>query len=86
MCVVCVCVQLGDLSWLTGSAKVPFILVPAECAGKFHMAPPASVDLVGSYPLGTCVKPRITVDLAVTIPAVRHSSDNNKSRDAVVLQ
>ncbi|KAK0147285.1 Nucleolar protein 6 [Merluccius polli] len=62
-------VELGDLSWLTGSAKVPFILVPAECAGKFHMAPPASVDLVGSYPLGTCVKPRVTVDLAVTIPA-----------------
>lgn len=35
------------------------------------MAPPASVDLIGSYPLGTCTKPHIVVDLAVTIPAVR---------------
>lgn len=34
------------------------------------MAPPASVDLIGSYPLGTCTKPRVMVDLAVTIPAV----------------
>uniref|UniRef100_A0A8D3DKR0 Nucleolar protein 6 n=1 Tax=Scophthalmus maximus TaxID=52904 RepID=A0A8D3DKR0_SCOMX len=44
--------------------------------GKFHMAPPASVDLIGSYPLGTCTKPRIVVDLAVTIPAdVLHPKD-----------
>lgn len=35
------------------------------------MAPPASVDLIGSYPLGTCTKPRVIVDLAVTIPAVK---------------
>lgn len=34
------------------------------------MAPPASVDLIGSYPLGTCSKPRVTVDIAVTIPVV----------------
>lgn len=34
------------------------------------MAPPASVDLIGSYPLGTCSKPRVMVDLAVTIPVV----------------
>lgn len=34
------------------------------------MAPPPSVDLIGSYPLGTCTKPRVIVDLALTIPAV----------------
>ncbi|KAL6114361.1 nol6 [Pungitius sinensis] len=62
-------VELSDLSWLSGAVKVPFLLVPKTTKGKFHMAPPASVNLIGSYPLGTCTKPRITVDLAVTIPA-----------------
>lgn len=37
------------------------------------MTPPASIDLIGSYPLGTCTKPRVVVDLAVTIPAVSPS-------------
>uniref|UniRef100_A0A665T5Y7 Nucleolar protein 6 n=1 Tax=Echeneis naucrates TaxID=173247 RepID=A0A665T5Y7_ECHNA len=56
--------------------KVPFLLVPKTTKGKFHMAPPTSVDLIGSYPLGTCTKPRVVVDLAVTIPAnVLHPKD-----------
>ncbi|KAM3867565.1 nucleolar protein 6 [Diretmus argenteus] len=69
-------VELSDLSWLSGEVKVPFLLVPKASKGKFHMAPPTSVDLIGSYPLGTCTKPRITVDLTVTIPAdVLHPKD-----------
>lgn len=64
------CVQVSDLSWLSSAVKVPFLLVPKTTKGKFHMAPPASIDLIGSYPLGTCTKPRVMVDLAVTIPAV----------------
>ncbi|TNN67007.1 Nucleolar protein 6 [Liparis tanakae] len=69
-------VELSDLSWLTSAVQVPFLLVPNATKGKFHMAPPASVDLIGSYPLGTCTKPRITVDLAVTIPAdILHPKD-----------
>uniref|UniRef100_A0A8C4IX76 Nucleolar protein 6 n=1 Tax=Dicentrarchus labrax TaxID=13489 RepID=A0A8C4IX76_DICLA len=69
-------VEVSDLSWLSGAVKVPFLLVPKATKGKFHMAPPASVDLIGSYPLGTCTKPRIMVDLAVTIPAdVLHPKD-----------
>uniref|UniRef100_A0A4W6G8X9 Nucleolar protein 6 n=1 Tax=Lates calcarifer TaxID=8187 RepID=A0A4W6G8X9_LATCA len=65
-----------DLSWLSGAVKVPFLLVPKTTKGKFHMAPPASVDLIGSYPLGTCTKPRVMVDLAVTIPPdVLHPKD-----------
>uniref|UniRef100_H3CDV3 Nucleolar protein 6 n=1 Tax=Tetraodon nigroviridis TaxID=99883 RepID=H3CDV3_TETNG len=69
-------VEVSDLSWLSGAAKVPFLLVPTTTKGKFHMSPPASVDLIGSYPLGTCTKPRVVVDLAVTIPAdVLHSKD-----------
>ncbi|XP_032434833.1 LOW QUALITY PROTEIN: nucleolar protein 6 [Xiphophorus hellerii] len=69
-------VEVSDLSWLSGTVKVPFLLVPKVTKGKFHMAPPASVDLIGSYPLGTCVKPHIKVDLAATIPAdVLHPKD-----------
>lgn len=62
--------QVSDLSWLAGAVKVPFLLVPKTTKGKFHMAPPSSIDLIGSYPLGTCTKPHVTVDLAVTIPNV----------------
>lgn len=69
-------VEVNDLSWLSGSVKVPFLLVPKTTKGKFHMAPPASVDLIGSYPLGTCSKPRVMVDLAVTIPVdILHPKD-----------
>lgn len=67
----CFFLQMSDLSWLSESGiDVPFILVPEETKGKFHMEPPESVDLIGSYPLGSCIKPRVSVDLAVTIPAV----------------
>ncbi|XP_070820091.1 nucleolar protein 6 [Chaetodon trifascialis] len=69
-------VEVSDLSWLSSEVKVPFLLVPKTTKGKFHMAPPASVDLIGSYPLGTCTKPCVMVDLAVTIPAdVLHPKD-----------
>lgn len=69
-------VEVNDLSWLSGAVKVPFLLMPKTTKGKFHMAPPASIDLIGSYPLGTCTKPQIMVDLAVTIPAdVLHPKD-----------
>uniref|UniRef100_A0A4W5P9S1 Nucleolar protein 6 n=1 Tax=Hucho hucho TaxID=62062 RepID=A0A4W5P9S1_9TELE len=69
-------VELSDLSWLSGGVKVPFVLVPKAAKGKFHMAPPKSVTIMGSYPLGTCTKPGISVDLAVAIPAdVLHPKD-----------
>ncbi|CAJ1068522.1 nucleolar protein 6 [Xyrichtys novacula] len=69
-------VEVSDLSWLSDAVKVPFLLVPSITKGKFHMAPPASIDLIGSYPLGTCTKPHIVVDLAVTIPAeILHPKD-----------
>ncbi|KAK2911723.1 hypothetical protein QQF64_027542 [Cirrhinus molitorella] len=61
-------VELDDISWLIG-VEVPVVFVPPKAKGRFHMEPPASVDLVGSYPLGTCIKPKVCVDLAVTIPA-----------------
>uniref|UniRef100_A0A9R1SEN8 Nucleolar protein 6 n=2 Tax=Cyprinus carpio TaxID=7962 RepID=A0A9R1SEN8_CYPCA len=68
-------VELDDISWLAG-VEVPFLLVPSTAKGKFHMEPPASISLVGSYPLGTCIKPKVSVDLAVTIPAsILHPMD-----------
>ncbi|XP_028852070.1 nucleolar protein 6 [Denticeps clupeoides] len=67
--------EVSDLSWLS-VVRVPFLLVPNTTKGKFHMKPPASVSLVGSYPLGTCIKPHVSVDLMVTIPAsVLHPMD-----------
>ncbi|KAJ0041623.1 hypothetical protein NL108_010458, partial [Boleophthalmus pectinirostris] len=71
-------VEMADLSWLTGAVKVPFLLVPQTTKGKFHMEPPTSIDLIGSYPLGTCTKPHIVVDLAVIIP-----SDVLQEKDAL---
>ncbi|XP_061584958.1 nucleolar protein 6 [Cololabis saira] len=69
-------VEVNDLSWLSGAVKVPFLLVPKATKGKFHMAPPASVNLIGSYPLDTCITPHIVVDLAATIPGdVLHPKD-----------
>ncbi|XP_077418497.1 nucleolar protein 6 isoform X2 [Vanacampus margaritifer] len=69
-------VEVNDLSWLSSDVKVPILLLPKTQKGKFHMASPASVDLIGSYPLGTCTKPRVVVDLTVTIPAdILHPKD-----------
>ncbi|XP_061762246.1 nucleolar protein 6 [Nerophis ophidion] len=69
-------VEVNDLSWLSSAVKVPIPLLPKTLKGKFHMAPPPSIDTIGSYPLGTCTKPRVVVDLAVTIPAtILHSKD-----------
>nr|XP_057926598.1 nucleolar protein 6 [Doryrhamphus excisus] len=69
-------VEVNDLSWLSGAVKVPILLLPKTQKGKFHMAPPASIDVIGSYPLGTCTKPHVVVDLAVTIPTdILHGKD-----------
>ncbi|XP_037114528.1 nucleolar protein 6 [Syngnathus acus] len=69
-------VEIHDLSWLSNDVKVPILLLPKTQKGKFHMAPPASIDLIGSYPLGTCTKPRVIVDLTVTMPAdILHPKD-----------
>ncbi|XP_077571803.1 nucleolar protein 6 [Stigmatopora nigra] len=61
-------VEVNNLSWLSNNVKVPIILVPKTDRGNFHMAPPASIDLIGSYPLGTCTRPRVVVDMVATIP------------------
>ncbi|XP_069043565.1 nucleolar protein 6 [Lepisosteus oculatus] len=73
--------ELCDQSWLPGGVKVPFLQVPQAVKGRFRMAPPASVSLVGSYPLRTCTKPHATVDLAVTMPPeILQQKDNLNQR------
>lgn len=50
--------------------QVPFLQVPFSVKGKFRFVPPTELKVVGSYLLGTCIKPEINVDVAVTMPRV----------------
>lgn len=65
-----VCSQLTDQAWLSKDVKVPFLQVPFSVKGRFHFVPPAELKVVGSYLLGTCIRPEINVDIAVTMPRV----------------
>lgn len=65
-----VCSQLTDQAWLSKDVKVPFLQVPFNVKGRFHFVPPSELKVVGSYLLGTCVRPEINVDIAVTMPRV----------------
>ncbi|XP_063151962.1 nucleolar protein 6 [Candoia aspera] len=60
--------DITDQSWLPKGVKVPFLQVPFKVKGKFHFLPPAEVKVVGSYLLGTCIKPEVNVDVAVIMP------------------
>lgn len=62
--------QLTDQAWLPKGVKVPFLQVPFSVKGKFRFVPPTELKVVGSYLLGTCIKPEINVDVAVTMPRV----------------
>uniref|UniRef100_K7G936 Nucleolar protein 6 n=1 Tax=Pelodiscus sinensis TaxID=13735 RepID=K7G936_PELSI len=73
--------DLTDQSWLPKGVKVPFLQVPFGVKGKFRFLPPAAVKVVGSYLLGTCIKPEINVDVAVTMPrAVLQDKDHLNQR------
>uniref|UniRef100_A0A7M4FBZ1 Nucleolar protein 6 n=1 Tax=Crocodylus porosus TaxID=8502 RepID=A0A7M4FBZ1_CROPO len=60
--------DITDQTWLPKHVRVPLLQVPFGVKGKFHFLPPAAVKVVGSYLLGTCIKPEINVDVAVTMP------------------
>ncbi|KAM5298741.1 nucleolar protein 6 isoform 2-T2 [Ctenodactylus gundi] len=60
--------ELTDQSWLPAGVQVPLHQVPYTVKGSFRFLPPAQVTVVGSYLLGTCVRPDINVDMAVTMP------------------
>ncbi|XP_073474509.1 nucleolar protein 6 [Aquarana catesbeiana] len=73
--------DLVDQTWLPKNVKVPFLQAPYQVKGKFHFRPPTSIKVVGSYLLGTCIKPEINVDLAVTIPQeILQEKDNLNQR------
>ncbi|NWZ30687.1 NOL6 protein, partial [Asarcornis scutulata] len=73
--------DLTDQSWLPRDVKVPFLQVPFNVKGKFRFLPPAQLSVVGSYLLGTCIKPEINVDVAVTMPReVFQDKDNLNQR------
>ncbi|XP_041363671.1 nucleolar protein 6-like [Gigantopelta aegis] len=60
---------LSDTRWLEKKGlQVPVIQEPKSRKGNFHFLAPRSVEVVGSFLLGTCIKPGVHVDLAVTMP------------------
>lgn len=63
--------QLTDQAWLPAGVRVPLHQVPYTVKGCFRFLPPAQVTVVGSYLLGTCIRPDINVDVALTMPKVR---------------
>ncbi|NWW10874.1 NOL6 protein, partial [Oreocharis arfaki] len=73
--------ELTDQAWLSKDVKVPFLQVPFSVKGRFHFVPPAELKVVGSYLMGTCVRPEINVDIAVTMPReIFQDKDNLNQR------
>uniref|UniRef100_A0A8D2MV52 Nucleolar protein 6 n=1 Tax=Zonotrichia albicollis TaxID=44394 RepID=A0A8D2MV52_ZONAL len=73
--------ELTDQAWLSEGVKVPFLQVPFSVKGRFRFVPPAELKVVGSYLLGTCVRPEINVDIAVTMPReIFQDKDNLNQR------
>uniref|UniRef100_A0A8C2UM31 Nucleolar protein 6 n=1 Tax=Chinchilla lanigera TaxID=34839 RepID=A0A8C2UM31_CHILA len=60
--------ELTDQTWLPAGVRVPLHQVPYAVKGSFRFLPPAQVTVVGSYLLGTCTRPDINVDMALTMP------------------
>nr|XP_004658431.2 nucleolar protein 6 [Jaculus jaculus] len=59
---------LTDQSWLPAGVQVPLHQVPYTVKGSFRFLPPSQVTIIGSYLLGTCIRPDINVDVALTMP------------------
>ncbi|XP_053304284.1 nucleolar protein 6 [Spea bombifrons] len=73
--------DLADQSWLPKSVKVPVLQIPYRVKGRFRFQRPSSIKVVGSYLLGTCIKPEINVDLALTLPReILQEKDNLNQR------
>uniref|UniRef100_A0A8C0B8F3 Nucleolar protein 6 n=1 Tax=Buteo japonicus TaxID=224669 RepID=A0A8C0B8F3_9AVES len=73
--------ELTDQAWLPKGVQVPFLQVPFSVKGKFRFVPPTELKVVGSYLLGTCIKPEINVDVAVTMPReIFQDKDNLNQR------
>ena len=63
--------QLTNQTWLKKkNIQVPIEQTPFEVKGHFHFMPPSAVKVVGSYLLGTCVRPDLHADVVLEIPNV----------------
>ncbi|KAM9096445.1 nucleolar protein 6 [Sarcophilus harrisii] len=60
--------EMTDQSWLPKDVRVPFIQKPYSVKGRFQFLPPTQVTVVGSYLLGTCVRPDVNIDVVLTMP------------------
>ncbi|XP_026569693.1 nucleolar protein 6 [Pseudonaja textilis] len=69
--------EITDQSWLPTGVKVPILQLPFKVKGKFHFLPPVEVNVVGSYLLGTCIKPDVNVDVAVIMPKEAFQEKDN---------
>ncbi|XP_046857111.1 nucleolar protein 6-like isoform X2 [Xenia sp. Carnegie-2017] len=68
--------DLSDISWLPGNVCFPLPPLPGPMKGKFTFQKPESVNVVGSYQLGTLCKQEMNVDVAVQLPkGLVHSKD-----------
>ena len=65
-------IQLSkSLSLLPSDIKYPLGFVPhREVKGHFQFVPPATIKMVGSYLLNTCLKKRENINLSLHIPQV----------------
>ncbi|KAK3732920.1 hypothetical protein QZH41_012680 [Actinostola sp. cb2023] len=60
--------ELCDQSWLSKKVKFPLPSPPSDVKGKFHFIKPSSINVVGSYVLGTLTKPDFCVDVIMEMP------------------
>ncbi|XP_014773515.1 nucleolar protein 6 isoform X1 [Octopus bimaculoides] len=61
--------QLNDQEWVQKHGlSVPLVQKPSTVEGTFCFHPPSSVNIIGSFPLDTCLKLGLHVDIAVKIP------------------
>ncbi|NXU75922.1 NOL6 protein, partial [Oreotrochilus melanogaster] len=60
--------ELTDQAWLPRDVRIPILQVPFNVKGRFHFLPPEQLQVVGSYLLGTCIKPEINVDVGFPCP------------------
>ncbi|XP_062984381.1 nucleolar protein 6 [Elgaria multicarinata webbii] len=60
--------NITDQTWLPKGVRVPLLQLPFSVKGHFRFLPPAEVKVVGSYLLGTCIKPEINVDVVLVMP------------------
>ncbi|CAB3999175.1 Nucleolar 6 [Paramuricea clavata] len=68
--------DISDLSWLPSNVRIPLPTMPGPVKGKFTFEKPESVNVIGSYQLGTLCKQEINVDIAVQLPkGLIHSKD-----------